>query len=76
MGPHKNEKLKEHTLISGIHPKLTYLLILKRLPIVNNAANFLDFRTITGVKASACIYSSYIHGQLKDKIPTYQTKAY
>jgi hypothetical protein len=76
MGPHKNEKLKEHTLISGIHPKLTYLLILKRLPIVNNAANFLDFTTITGVKASACIYSSLHLQRATDKIPTYQTKAY
>ena len=58
MGPHKKEKLNRLCSVvtwkaSG-HSYLIYLLMLKRLPIVNNAANFLDFTTTTGVNARAC----------------------
>ena len=36
-----------------------YLPMLNRLPRVKSAANFLDFKTITGVRASACSNSSF-----------------
>ena len=59
-GPHKNEKLCERDTREDIRQPTNcspspniHLPMLKRLPRVNRAANFRDFSTITGVRASA-----------------------